>query len=107
VGDTLDSKSPARRGENNSSFEKRSSDPEKRLKEMKGISAEPVKWYSSHRPRLSPDKEIERDQKRMKRNESVMNSQIAEEAIPLKQTRRQGKPESVNVQHRMIKDEIS
>ncbi len=58
VGDTLDSKSPARRGENNSSFEKRSSDPEKRLKEMKGkrlkemkgISAEPVKWYSSHRP---------------------------------------------------------
>jgi hypothetical protein len=29
VGDTLDSKSPARRGENNSSFEERSADPEK------------------------------------------------------------------------------
>jgi hypothetical protein len=64
VGETLHLKSPARRGgKSNSSFGKRSDDPEARLKDMKGISSEPVKWYSTHRPRLSPENEIERDRK--------------------------------------------
>ncbi len=89
VGDTRDSKSPARRGENNSSFEERSSDPEEILKEMKGIAVEPVEWYSTHQPRLSPDSEIERDRKRTKRNElksAVLNSHKIVESYPIKIT---------------------
>jgi hypothetical protein len=109
VGETLYLKSPARRGESNSSFGKRSDDPEDKLKAMKGISAEPVKWYSTHRPRLSPENTMERDRKRRKRNDlqrAVMNSQVAEKVTPLKPLRRQEKPESVNVQHRMVMDQI-
>ncbi len=102
MGDTVDSKDSVRRRENTSS---RSyfTDPEARLKEMKGILAEPVKWYSTHRPRLSPDNSIERNtynrhQKRRKSDNlqrAVMNSQVAKKTIPLKPIRRHGKPESV------------
>jgi hypothetical protein len=97
VGDTVISpKSPTRGG-----GREWNKVPEERLKSMKGISAEPVRWYSIDRPRASTQL-IEREdthnqpQQKTKRSESqqaLIKAQVAERPTPLKLGKRQDEPE--------------
>jgi hypothetical protein len=86
VGDTVISpKRPARGGEwGNKS-------PDKRLREIKGISAGPVKWYSKDRPRASQqlmessdtNNEPNLKRKRGDSRQALKKAQVAEKPKPL------------------------
>ena len=99
VGDTVSPpKRPTRGGEKRNPT---LTSPEERLKGMKGISAGPVKWYSSDRPRATtqlmevddPDKQIQLKRKRGVDHQAILKSQIAERPTPLKRKNRKGKPD--------------
>jgi hypothetical protein len=98
VGDTVSPpKRPTRGGEKRNPT---LTSPEERLKWMKGISAGPVKWYSSDRPRATtqlmqvddPDNQPQLKRKRGVDHQAILNSQIAERLTPLKKKNRNGKP---------------